>query len=381
MSSEKNSAGPTSGGGVSNHPPAGLPLQWLPRVCVVPLLQVLVRVLDHHHRRVHHRANGNGNAAQRHDVGVDALPVHDDEGRQNAQRQRDDGHQGRTQVKQKQGTHHGHHRKFFEQLVAEVLDGPLDEPRAVVGGHDLHAWRQARLQGGQFGFDRRDGGQGVLARAHDDHAAHGFAFAIQLTNAAPNFGANLHMGHVAQQNGHTSLGGHEWNGAEIVQGLQIPGGTHHEFGFAHLQHRGAHFLVGAANRFNYLAVGNSVGGQFVRIEHHLILPHHATDGGNLGHAGHSLELVFQKPVLQAAQLGQVLLARLVGQRVLVNPAHPGRIRPQCRSGPWRQAGLHLVEVFQHPRARPVQVGAILEQHVDVAVAKKRVATHHPCPRH
>jgi hypothetical protein len=47
-------------------------------------LQLLVRVLDHHDRRVDHRADSDGNPAQRHDVRVHALVVHDDERGKNA---------------------------------------------------------------------------------------------------------------------------------------------------------------------------------------------------------------------------------------------------------------------------------------------------------
>ena len=36
-------------------------------------LHVLVRVFDHDDDGVHHGADGDGNAAQRHDVGADAL--------------------------------------------------------------------------------------------------------------------------------------------------------------------------------------------------------------------------------------------------------------------------------------------------------------------
>ena len=35
---------------------------------VAKMLQSLVRVLDHDNRRVDHRADGNGDAAERHDV-------------------------------------------------------------------------------------------------------------------------------------------------------------------------------------------------------------------------------------------------------------------------------------------------------------------------
>ena len=47
--------------------------------------------------------------------------------------------------------------------------------------------------------------------------------------------------------------------------------------------------------------------QLVRIEHDLVLPHHAADAGDLGDVGHGLQLVFQEPVLQRAQLREVVL--------------------------------------------------------------------------
>ena len=70
---------------------------------------------------------GDGDAAQRHDVGVDALVMHDDEGHQDAQRQRDDGDECRAQVEQEDETHHRDDDEFLQQLEAQVLDGPLDQ--------------------------------------------------------------------------------------------------------------------------------------------------------------------------------------------------------------------------------------------------------------
>ncbi|MNG10793.1 hypothetical protein D3C85_1518330 [compost metagenome] len=46
----------------------------------VPGLDLLVGVLDHHHGGVHHGADGDGDPAEGHDVGVDALVAHDDKG-------------------------------------------------------------------------------------------------------------------------------------------------------------------------------------------------------------------------------------------------------------------------------------------------------------
>ena len=55
-------------------------------VVMPPAFKVFMGVLDHHHGGIDHGADGNGNAAQRHDVGVHPLPAHDDDGDEHAER-------------------------------------------------------------------------------------------------------------------------------------------------------------------------------------------------------------------------------------------------------------------------------------------------------
>ena len=109
--------------------------------------------------------------------------------------------------------------------------------------------------------------------------------------------------------------------------------------------------------------------------------HHAADGRDLGDVGHRLQLVLEEPVLQRAQFGQVVLAAPIDQRVLVDPADARGIGPQRRLRAGRQPALHLVQILEHPRAREVDVGAVLEQDVDERVAEERVAAHDLGPRH
>ena len=203
---------------------------------MVPVLKVFVRVLDHHYCRIHHRSNRNGDTAERHDVRVDALIVHHDKRRQNPQRQRHDGHERRAQVKQKNKTHHGHHQKLFEKLKAQVFNGALDQPGAVVHGHDLNALRQPRLQLAQFRFDGGDGFKCVLARAHNDHAPRCFAFAVELANATAHFWPDLNARHVAQAHRDASIVGQQRHFAKVVQRLQITRRTHHVFRFTQFKH-------------------------------------------------------------------------------------------------------------------------------------------------
>ena len=49
-------------------------------------------------------------------------------------------------MEQENETHHRNHQKLFQQLVAQVLHRALDQPRAVVGRHYLHALGQTGLQ-------------------------------------------------------------------------------------------------------------------------------------------------------------------------------------------------------------------------------------------
>jgi len=127
ISREMKSAGPDLSGGLADHAPAFLARERRVRMRVVPGFEALVRVLDHHHRGVDHRADGNGDAAERHDVGVHALVIHNDERRENTERQRDDRDEGRTQVKQEQRAHQRHNDELLDELLPEVRHGPLDE--------------------------------------------------------------------------------------------------------------------------------------------------------------------------------------------------------------------------------------------------------------
>ena len=308
--------------------PSGRPFKRLARVFMAPMLQMLMGVLDHHHRRVDHRTDGDRDAPQRHDVGVDALVVHHDERRQDAQGQRDDGDQRRAQVEQEEEADHRNDDEFLNQLVREVLHCAFDQPRAVVDRHDLHTSRQAGRQALELALDRSNGLQRVLSRAHHDHAADGLSLAVEFADAAPHFRTDLHPRYVAQTHRHAGGCRHERHLPKIFQAPQVARGAHHVLGLAEFEHRAARLLVRALDRLHDLGVRDAVGRKLVRIEHDLVLAHHAAHGSDLGHVGHGLQLVLEKPVLQRAQLRDVHLAAAVDQRILVDPTDAGRVWTQ-----------------------------------------------------
>ncbi|MNM48846.1 hypothetical protein D3C76_478980 [compost metagenome] len=99
-----------------------------------------------------------------------------------------------------------------------------------------------------------------------------------------------------------------------------------------LQYTATGLLVGLAYSLHHLSLGDTEAGHTQRIEDDLVLLDHTADGGHLSDIRQRLELIAQEPVLQAAQLRQVMAAVAIDQRILINPAHPGGVRAQYRLG-------------------------------------------------
>src|SRR3546814_1949658 len=71
----------------------------------------------------------------------------------------------------------------------------------------------------------------------------------------------------------------------------------------------------------------------------------------------------------------IVLTGAINQRVLVDPAESRGIGTKGGRNAGRQLIACLAQVFEHARARPIQIGAVIEQHIDVGVAKERKGTH------
>ena len=349
---------------IPDHPPLLGVREHTSRMGLMPDLHVLVGVFDHDDRGVHHRSDGDRDAPEGHDVGVDPLVVHDDERRQHAQRQRHDRNKGGPQMKEERRAHECDDEELLDQLTREILHRALDESRAIVRGDDFDTGRQARLQLRQLRFDGVDGFECVLARAHDDDAAGHLSLTIQVRDPAPHLGTHLHVRHVAQAHRHPGIGRGEGDAAEVLERAEVTRSADHVLRFGKLEHRAAGLLVRVLDRADDLAVWDVERAQALRIEHYLVLAHHAAQRCDFGHVRHGLELVLQEPVLQRPQLGDVQPVTPVDERVLVDPADAGGIRAERGPRLLRQTRLHRVQILEHARAGPVQVRAVLEQDVD-----------------
>ncbi len=63
---------------------------------------------------------------------------------------------------EEQGANHSNHNKFFQQLMAEVINRPVDKLAAVVGGDHFNTLWQALFERLQLIFHRRNHIPGIF---------------------------------------------------------------------------------------------------------------------------------------------------------------------------------------------------------------------------
>ena len=203
--------------------------------------------------------------------------------------------------------------------------------------------------------------QRVLSVAGHGNAGDDFAFAVQVCHATPLVGAELDVRNVADQHRKATLGLDDQVG-DVVLAPQVALTAHHVLALCHFDDTPADVPVGIPDDVGDVHQADSVGAQLHRIDHHLVLLYEAADRSDFGHALRLGQLVADVPILQGAQFGQ----RSVGADhcVLIDPAHARGVRPDLRHDPGRQAAGGKVQVLDDARARPVDIGPVLEDDVN-----------------
>ncbi len=160
------------------------------------VFEFLVSVLDHDDRRIDHRADGDGDATQRHDVRRQMHCRERNEGKQDRGRQHDDGDQGAAEMPEEDHANQADDDALLDELFSESVDRPQDQLGAVVDRDDPNSRRQGILQLRDLLFDPVDHGQRVLAVTHDDDAARGLALAVELRQPFAQVGAEFDGRHL-----------------------------------------------------------------------------------------------------------------------------------------------------------------------------------------
>ena len=351
----------------------------VPAVLFAPFGEVAITVFHHDDGGVHQNADGQRDAAERHDVGGDLQKVHGDERDHHGDRQSEDRHEGGAEMKEEKNHHQADHHDLLDQRLLEVFDGKEDQLGTVVGGNDPDAFRQARCDLLDLRFDGVDHLEGVLAVAHHHDAAGHLAPAVQLHDPATDVGAEGDVGDVAQQHRGPALAAHH-DRLDVGRRLDVAPAAHHVLPAGHLDQAAFHVVVGHLDAVHHLADGQAVGGQAIGVDVDLVLLDEPAHAGDLGHPLDAGQGVAQEPVLQGAQEGEVVRAAFIHQGVGEDPAHARRVRAEDRGGALGQPPRYLLQVFQHARARPVDVGPVLENGVDEGEPEIGKAAHGLDPR-
>ena len=326
-------------------------------------LHVLVQILHHHDRRVDHRPNRDRDAAERHDVGAQPEKPHRQERHENADRESDDRHEGTRRVQKKEHRDQRDDDGFFHQLVAQRGHRVIDESRPIVPFDESHALGQRALQLCHFCLHPVDDGARIFAVAHHHPSGHDFSAAIQLRDTSADLRPDLHRGDVSDAHGRATRRRADCDVADIVEALKPAAAPHHVLGAPHLEHAPAHVLVRSAHRLGDALEGDLVREQLGRIDLHLILLFVAAQRCDLRDAGNRRQRGLHCPVLDAAQLRQVQLAAGVREDVLHHPADACCIRSERWHRASRQLVANAVQVLEHARTRPIQIGTVLEDDV------------------
>ena len=324
-------------------------------------------VLHHHHRSIHQHAQGDGQAAQAHQVGRQARMAHQQEGGQHGQRQRGRHHQGRPQPAQEQVERDQHQHAGLDQGAHHGARSARDQVAPVVEDLGAHALGQP---GSQFVQPRLHGVH-QAARIHpaqsQHQALHGFATPVAADGAVARGFAQAHGGHIAHGGGNAPLMGRRHdNGAQVVQPAHAAFHAHHPVLFPAVQPACAVVAVVGLQRLAQLVQRHAARPQPGGVGDHLVAAHHAAQGIHVGHAGHGAQRRANHPVQHMAALGQRPLLTVDGEHEHLAQRRGDGGKPAFGRG--GQVALQAGQPLGHLLARPVHVRAFAEIHGHVADA-------------
>jgi hypothetical protein len=159
----------------------------------------------HDDRRIDHGADGDRDAAEAHDIGAEAQCLHGGEGHQHADRQHEDRNEGAAHMQQEDDAHQGDDGTFFQEGVAKRLDGRVNESRAIVDSHDVHALTQAARDLADALLDVVYDIERVGAEALQHDAAGDLAIAVELGQASAFVRSQLYPRHVLNEHGRAAV--------------------------------------------------------------------------------------------------------------------------------------------------------------------------------
>ena len=198
----------------------------------------------------------------------------------------------------------------------------------------------------------------VLAHEHEAQPQDDLALAVGRDRPPADLVADLDVGHVADPDRHAVLGRHH-DGLDLLDVDGAADAVDQEHAAAPADVAAADVAVVLLDRLDHLVEGQAVLDEAVGVDADLVLLLVAAPAVDLGRALHCPQLGPDDPVVDGAQLGDVV--PLAGDDVVEDLAQAGGHRPHL--GPRDALGdVHRGQPLVDELAGEVDVGAVLEGH-------------------
>ena len=324
------------------------------------LAQTPVGVLHHDHRPVDHHADGDGDPAQRHQIGRNVEQTHRDQ--REPDREGDGRHHDQTRppAAQEGEQDNRNQQGALPERRRHGRDRGTDQFGLVVIGYRLDALGQGLVDAVQPVVDAADHFIGIRPDQLEHQPGNDLALAVHRGEALAGCAADFDPGDIPNAHRH-AIDDLDDDIAQIVLALGQADGPHCILlGVLDQELRPGIGVIGLYGR-HHVRDGEVVAQERLRPHIDLVLPFETAQRENLGHAAHGLQVELHQPVLDGAQFDAVHGAVGAVEEVEEDLSEPGGDRPHGRLA--EAVGYVLTcqpETFADELAGPVDIRPVLE---------------------
>ena len=240
---------------------------------------------------------------------------------------------------EQQHEHDNDENGAFEEIVADGVDGAIDQFRPIVERHELDIFRQRLLDLVDALPHSLDNGAGVLAEQHDGNAGHDLAVALSRHGPLTQRGACYDLSEIAHVHRYTARPGLHDDARQIVGGLREADTADRVLLRSVRDVATADIRVVSRDGLVHVAQVQPVRLQPGGVNPHLILLFEPPEAIHFRDAGDAEQLAPHVPVLQRPKRLHVeCAARGAAKLILVNLAQSAGNRPHFRD-PDRRGNL------------------------------------------
>ena len=325
--------------------------------------EVLVDVLGHDDGTIDEHSDCDGDSAEGHEIGGDPEVIHSEGGKEDGEGEGEGDDDGGSPTAHKEGEGKCHEGDALKEGVGDGADRGFNEGFLFVVRDDLNAFGEAFVDFLDFVFDCLNDGGGVRAEEFDDLPGDDFADSVVGLKAAADRLSFLDAGDFPDRD-RGAIETAEENGAEVLDSGGEADGTDDVFLVVLFDVLSADVEVVGFEGVDDIGDGEGIAFEGEGIDLDVKLFFVAADAEDFGDAGDVLEVEFNDPILNGAQLGEGIGSGGVLEVIEEDLPHAGGDGAHfglSESGGDIFAGF--VEAFPHQLATEVDVHAVLEIHI------------------